>query len=76
MGQTLIDPSDADHSIEDGRFAIINVWRNITETPVVAHPLALCDGQSVDPEDLVVFEIHYSDRVGENYFAKHSSAHH
>ena len=74
-GESLIDPSDAGRSLEDGRFAIINVWRNITETPVVVHPLALCDGQSVDPEDLVVFEIHYSDRVGENYFAKPSSAH-
>ena len=33
-------------------------------------PLALCDGQTVKPEDLVVFEIHYADRIGENYFAK------
>jgi hypothetical protein len=29
----------------------------------------------VHPEDLVVFEIHYQDRVGENYFAKHSPRH-
>ena len=27
------------------------------------------------PEDLVVFEIHYADRVGENYFAKHNPNH-
>ena len=32
----------------------------------------MCDAQTVDPEDLVTFEIHYHDRVGENYFAKHS----
>jgi len=58
-----------------GRFAIINVWRNIADEPVANHPLALCDGQSVSPEDLVVFEIHYHDRVGENYFAKHADQH-
>ena len=27
------------------------------------------------PEDLVVFEIHYADRIGENYFAKHDARH-
>lgn len=58
-----------------GRFAIINVWRNIVAEPVQTHPLALCDASSVKPEDLVVFEIHYHDRVGENYFAKHASQH-
>ena len=60
---------------DGGRFAIINVWRNIAKEPVVTHPLALCDAQSVDIEDLVVFEIQYQDRVGENYFAKHSPRH-
>ena len=29
----------------------------------------------MNPEDLVVFEIHYHDRVGENYFAKHAVQH-
>lgn len=75
-GQTLVDPADARRALGDGRFSIINVWRNIRETPVAVHPLALCDGRSIDPQDLVVFEIHYPDRVGENYFVRHSSAHH
>ena len=57
------------------RFAIINVWRNIDSLAVASHPLALCDGQTVEPEDLVVFEIHYADRVGENYFSKASHRH-
>ena len=57
------------------RFAIINVWRNIDSLPVATHPLALCDGQTVEPEDLVVFEIHYSDRIGENYFTKAAKRH-
>ena len=43
---------------------------------MATHPLALCDSQTVNPEDLVVFEIHYQDRLGENYFAKHAERHH
>ena len=74
-GESLIDPAVVDRALAGGRFAIINVWRNITDEPVVTHPLALCDGQSVDPADLVVFEIHYPDRIGENYFAKHAQTH-
>lgn len=60
---------------KEGRFAIINVWRNIVEEPVQTNPLGLCDGQTVKPEDLVTFEIHYHDRIGENYFAKHKTEH-
>lgn len=71
-GETLIDPADAQRVLNDGRFAIINVWRNIADTPVAVHPLALCDGRSVDPQDLVVFEIHYQDRIGENYFSRYA----
>ena len=75
-GQSLLESDIVDWALgEDGRFAIINVWRNIKHEPVVTHPLALCDAQSVHPEDLVVFEIHYQDRVGENYFAKHAPRH-
>ncbi len=74
--ESLISKGDAEHALADGsRFAIINLWRNISNEPVVSHPLALCDSQTVDPEDLVVFEIHYEDRVGENYFAKHADRH-
>ena len=57
------------------RYAIINLWRSIGETPVVTDALALCDGRSVVPEDLVVFEIHYADRIGENYFTLPSEDH-
>ena len=75
-GRSLISAADAERALgEGGRFAIINVWRNIAAEPVATHPLALCDGQTVVPEDLVVFEIHYADRIGENYFAKHSDRH-
>ena len=75
-GTSLIPSETVDASLRDaGRFAIINVWRNIADRPVATHPVALCDAQTVAPEDLVVFEIHYEDRVGENYFAKHAPRH-
>eukprot|EP00937_MAST-01D_sp_MAST-1D-sp2_P001205 g1205.t1 len=58
------------------RYAFINLWRNAdAATPVRALPLALCDARTVSPNELVVFEIHYADRVGENYFAKHNERH-
>jgi len=75
-GQTLVSEAAVRAALsEGGRFAIINVWRSIAAEPVQAHALSLCDGQTVDPKDLVVFEIHYADRVGDNYFAKHDNAH-
>jgi len=75
-GESLVSQGDVDASLADGgRFAIINVWRNIVEEPVQVDPLAMCDAQTVTPEDLVTFEIHYHDRIGENYFAKHNAAH-
>jgi hypothetical protein len=75
-GQALIAAPLAQRALADGgRFAIINLWRNIATEPVATHPLALCDAQTVQVQDLVVFEIHYQDRIGENYFAKHSDRH-
>lgn len=74
-GGSLLDPDEVETAIGSGRFAIINLWRNIVDDPVEVNPLALCDAATVVPEDLVVFEIHYADRVGENYFAKHSDGH-
>ncbi|MFP6835178.1 MAG: CmcJ/NvfI family oxidoreductase [Pseudomonadales bacterium] len=75
-GESLIADADAAGALADGgRYSIINVWRNIDPKPVATHPLALCDGQTVVPEDLIVFEIHYTDRIGENYFAKYSPRH-
>jgi len=73
-GRSLIAAHDARRVLEaDGRFAIINVWRNIDDHPVASHPLALCDSQTVHPDDLVVFEIHYPNRIGENYWARYSA---
>mmetsp|Transcript_36085 Transcript_36085/g.70118 ORF Transcript_36085/g.70118 Transcript_36085/m.70118 type:complete len:408 (-) Transcript_36085:100-1323(-) len=57
-----------------GRFQIINVWRNIKKEPVGIFPLAVCNAHTANPKDLVTFEIHYKDRVGENYFLRAASA--
>ncbi len=75
-GEALLEQAMVDRALaEEGRFAIINVWRNIDDAAVESEPLALCDGQTVDPDDLIVFEIHYHDRIGENYFAKFAPQH-
>ncbi|MDA1077249.1 MAG: CmcJ/NvfI family oxidoreductase [Proteobacteria bacterium] len=75
-GASLLTQADVERALgEAGRYAIINVWRNIDDQPVATHPMALCDGLTVAPQDLVVFEIHYPNRIGENYFAKYSAAH-
>ncbi len=72
---SLLAEGIVDETLSTGRFAIINLWRNIVSDPVEINPLALCDAGTVSLEDLVVFEIHYSDRVGENYFAKYNNKH-
>jgi hypothetical protein len=74
-GESPLEADRVARALESGRFAIINLWRNIADEPVENHPLGLCDAASVRPEDLVVFEIHYHDRVGENYFAKYHEGH-
>ena len=74
-GESLLDDTDVAHALGEGRFAIINLWRNIAPEPVATEPLALCDAASVHPDDLVVFEVYYSDRIGENYLAKHADGH-
>ena len=70
QGESLLDQADVTHALGDGRFAIINLWRNIAPEPVATEPLGLCDAATVHPDDLVVFEVFYSDRTGENYLAK------
>ena len=74
-GESLLDEADVARALGGGRFAIINLWRNIAPEPVATEPLGLCDAASVHPDDLVVFEVFYSDRTGENYLAKHGDHH-
>jgi hypothetical protein len=48
------------------RFVEINVWRPI-RGPVEDTPLAVCDGQTIAPQDLVATDLKYRDRTGEVY---------
>lgn len=58
-------PDEAD-SLLKGRVRIINLWRPI-RGPVLDHPLAVADGSSIRPQDLVPTELLYRDRTGETY---------
>jgi hypothetical protein len=48
------------------RFAIINLWRPI-RGPLLDSPLALCDAQSLEEENLIASDLKYPDRTGETY---------
>ena len=56
------------------RFAIIQVWRPIRH-PVETHPLAIADARSVSPDDFVISERRYPDRVGQTYAIAYNPAH-
>lgn len=56
------------------RYVFINVWRPIRE-PVLSSPLAVCDAQSVAPEDLIASELRYRDRTGETYAFAYNPQH-
>lgn len=49
-----------------GRVQIINLWRPI-RGPLRDAPLAVCDAQTVRPEQLVPSDLIYQHRVGETY---------
>jgi hypothetical protein len=56
------------------RFAVIQVWRPI-HRPVETWPLAIADAQSISPENLVVTERRYLDRIGQTYAITYNPAH-
>ena len=56
-------PSEAGELLEN-RFAVINVWRP-TRSRVEESPLAVCDAQTMGPNDLVAMDLIYPDRIGE-----------
>mmetsp|Transcript_34243 Transcript_34243/g.63098 ORF Transcript_34243/g.63098 Transcript_34243/m.63098 type:complete len:332 (-) Transcript_34243:76-1071(-) len=75
LGRTPLLPADAVERAKRGRFSIVNVWRSLMPCPLEKHPLAVCDAKTVRPTDLCVFEIHYKDRIGENYFVMNAKEH-
>jgi hypothetical protein len=66
-------PDEADELLRR-RFAIIQVWRPI-RYPVETFPLAICDAHTLSPENLVVSERRYPDRVGQTYAITYSPDH-
>ncbi len=69
----LLEPAHAAERLK-GRHAVINVWRSI-HRPVEQAPLAVCDAQSIAPEDLVATDLIYRDRIGEVYSLTHNPRH-
>ena len=66
-------PGEAD-SLLLRRYAIVNVWRSISGT-VENYPLAMCDVESMEQEDLVAVKRQAKDRIGEIQFAKYNPNH-
>lgn len=58
-------PDEADKLLAR-HFAIIQVWRPI-RYPVETFPLAMCNAQTIAPDDLIVTERRHVDRVGQTY---------
>jgi hypothetical protein len=56
------------------RFAIVQVWRPIRH-PVESFPLAICDARSLKPENLVISERRYPNRIGQTYAVTYDPAH-
>jgi hypothetical protein len=69
----LLGSAEAERRLHN-RLAIINVWRPLFG-PVLDVPLAVCDGRTVEAEDLLAIDLWYRDRVGENFSFLHSPRH-
>ncbi len=66
-------PDEADKLLA-GHFAIIQVWRPI-RYPVETFPLAMCDAQSISPNDLIVTERRHPNRIGQTYSVAYNPNH-
>ena len=66
-------PDEAEELLK-GRVQVINVWRPI-RGPLRDAPLAMADGQTVEPGDLVASDLIYPNRSGETYSVKYNPNH-
>jgi hypothetical protein len=66
-------PQEADALLQR-RFAIVQVWRPIRH-PVETFPLGICDARSLAPDNLVVSERRYPNRIGQTYAITYDPAH-
>ena len=65
-------PAEADELLKR-RFAIIQVWRPIKH-PVETDPLGICDARTLSPDNLVISERRYPDRIGQTYAITYNPA--
>jgi hypothetical protein len=66
-------PDQADDLLRR-RFAIIQVWRPIRH-PVETFPLAIADARTLSPDNLVISERRYPDRIGQTYAITYNPDH-
>jgi len=67
---------DKVESILAGRFAFINVWRNIRgDSPILTKPLAVCDPASVPKDAPLLYELAYAERTGLTYSLPYAPEH-
>jgi hypothetical protein len=66
-------PEEAEELLK-GRVQVVNLWRPI-KGPLRDAPLAMCDGRTVAPTDLVASDLVYPNRRGETYSVKYSPNH-
>jgi hypothetical protein len=66
-------PGEADELL-NRRFAIIQVWRPIRH-PVETNPLAMADARTLAPDDMIIAERRYPDRIGQTYAIRFNPAH-
>lgn len=65
-----------DYILGKKRWAIINVWRNLSSHPVQRTPVALAVGTSISLDDIITFQAKAGQwQSKEYYFASHSKAH-
>jgi glutathione S-transferase len=74
-GQALTE-SNVEEFISGRHFAFIYVWRSIdTDNPVLQSPLAVCDATSAKDEDRLLHELHFPNRVDEDYSLRFNPCH-
>jgi hypothetical protein len=66
-------PKEAEELLK-GRVQVINLWRPI-HGPVRDAPLAMADGTTVAPDDLIASDLIYPNRRGETYSVKYNPNH-
>jgi len=69
----ILPPREAERRL-GRRFAIVNVWRTISD-PVFSSPLACCDAATIAPGDLVTSERRARERTGELQLVTWNPAH-